>query len=107
MDNPEPAIEKIAENPIDLEIMVQDFILEAKKIEIPNHPFAFNPSIVRWKGALLLSFRSYHPVTRSTNPFGLVWLDEDFNPTSTPQIFELPFKNPVLPSKQQDPDWSQ
>ena len=103
IDNPEPPIEKITENPIDLELMTQDFVLEAKKIEIPEHPFAFNPSIVKWKGSLLLSFRTYHPVTRSTNPFGVVWLDEDFNPIGTPHIFELPFKNPVLPSKQQDP----
>jgi predicted GH43/DUF377 family glycosyl hydrolase len=88
---------------IDLDTFFSDFILETKKIEIPGHPFANNPSITRWKGRLLLSFRSYNMATGSTNPFGLVWLDEEFNPVSTPQIFELPFKNPVLASKQQDP----
>src|SRR5581483_2827196 len=103
IDNPESTMEIDPAEPIDLNLLSQDFILETKKIEVTNHPFAFNPSIVRWKGSLLLSFRTYNPVTRSTNPFGLVWLDESFNPISTPQIFELPFKNPVLPSKQQDP----
>lgn len=98
-----PVEETIDRNPIDLNTMFQDFVLETKKISIEGHPFAFNPSIVRWQGSLLLSFRTYNPITRSTNPFALVWLDEDFNPASTPQIFELPFKNPILASKQQDP----
>jgi hypothetical protein len=88
---------------IDFDKIAQDFVLETKKIKIPGHPFAFNPSMVRWKGALLMSFRTYNPETRSTNPFGLVWLDENFEPIGTPQLFELPFKNPVLMSKQQDP----
>jgi predicted GH43/DUF377 family glycosyl hydrolase len=87
----------------DFDKVDQNFILETKKIEIPGHPYAFNPSIVRWRGALLMSFRTYHPLTRSTNPFGLVWLNDHFEPISTPQLFELPFKNPVLFSKQQDP----
>ncbi|MBS0604492.1 MAG: hypothetical protein JSS60_05575 [Verrucomicrobia bacterium] len=88
---------------VDFDKMAQDFILETKRIEIPGHPCAFNPSIIRWKGSLLMSFRSYDPKTHSTNPMGLIWLDENFNPIGTPQIFELPFKNPVLVSKQQDP----
>ncbi len=87
----------------DFDKVNQNFILETKKIEIPGHPYAFNPSIVRWRGSLLMSFRTYNPLTRSTNPFGLVWLNNDFEPISTPQLFELPFKNPVLVSKQQDP----
>jgi predicted GH43/DUF377 family glycosyl hydrolase len=106
----ESPIELIAEEPaipapekIDLDILTNDFILDKKKIDIPGHPFANNPSITRWKGKLLLSFRTYNMATRSTNPFGLIWLDEDFNPIGEPQIFELPFKNPVLVSKQQDP----
>ena len=82
----------------------QDFILETKRIEFPDFPDAFNPSIIRWQGHLLMSFRCYHPTNGSTNPFALVWLDDDFNPVSDPQVFELPFHNPVLPSKQQIPD---
>lgn len=104
IDNPETIDEKPQGiSLIDFDQMAQSFVLETKKIEIPGHPFAFNPSIVRWKGSLLMSFRSYDPITHVTNPFGLIWLDEDFNPISAPQMFELPFKNPVLISKQQDP----
>jgi predicted GH43/DUF377 family glycosyl hydrolase len=88
---------------LDMEFIVKDFILETKKIEFPEYPGAFNPSIIRWQGSLLMSFRVYNPENGSTNPFALVRLDDHFNPISVPQIFELPFHNPVLPSKQQDP----
>jgi predicted GH43/DUF377 family glycosyl hydrolase len=88
---------------VDFDTMCQHFVLDTKKIEIPGHPFAFNPSITRWRGALLMSFRTYDPQTHSTNPFGLVWLNENFEPIGIPQLFELPFKNPLLSSKQQDP----
>lgn len=88
---------------LDMDDMASDFILETKKIEIPGYPRAFNPSIIRWRGSLLMTFRVLNPVTGSANPFALVWLDEDFNPVSQPQFFELPYHNPVLPSKQQDP----
>jgi predicted GH43/DUF377 family glycosyl hydrolase len=50
-----------------------------------------------------MSFRIYKPQNKSTNPFALVRLNENFEPISVPQVFELPFYNPVLPSKQQDP----
>lgn len=90
-------------NLFDFDRVAQDFILETKKIEIPGHPMAFNPSILRWKGSLLMSFRTYDERTGATNPFGLIWLDESFTPVGNPQLFELPFKNPVLQSKQQDP----
>ncbi len=88
---------------VDIETMMQDFILETKKIEFSKYPNAFNPSLIRWRGRLLMSFRIYNPINYSTNPFALVWLDESFNPIGEPQVFELPFHNPILPSKQQDP----
>src|SRR3990172_2038802 len=53
---------------IDLDLIDQDFILGTKKIEIPDHPFAFNPSIIRWQGHLLMSFRTYHPHTPAPTP---------------------------------------
>ncbi len=87
----------------DMESIVQDFILETKRIEFSEYPNAFNPSIIKWRGGLLMSFRVYNPINGSTNPFALVWLNENFEPITIPQLFELPFHNPVLPSKQQDP----
>lgn len=101
--NPEPEELAPCQEWIDWNQMEQHFILETKKIEVPGHPFAFNPSIVRFQGKLLMSFRTYKPETRSTNPFGLIWLSNTFEPIGEAQLFELPFHNPVLPSKQQDP----
>jgi predicted GH43/DUF377 family glycosyl hydrolase len=100
---PIPESAKLPPDLLDMEQMAQDLILEAKQIRFPEYPGAFNPSIIRWNGRLLLSFRIYNLHTGSTNPFALVWLDENFNPISVPQVFELPYHNPVLPSKQQDP----
>lgn len=105
VEDPTPLVEETMPTPplIDFNDMIQDFVLETKKVEIPGHPFASNPSIIRWKGNLLMSFRTINPVTRSTSPFGLIWLDENYESMGTAQLFELPFKNPLLISKQQDP----
>jgi predicted GH43/DUF377 family glycosyl hydrolase len=64
---------------INLELMSQNFILETKKITIPGHPDAFNPSLVWWKDKLLMSFR-YRDSDGSTNPMCIVRLNEKFKP---------------------------
>lgn len=79
---------------IDMEEKISPFVLETKKIEIPGYPDAFNPSIIRWHGKLLMSFRFRLPITLSTNPIALVWLDEDFNVMSEPQILDIPHPHP-------------
>lgn len=81
----------------------QDFILCTKKLEIPGYPEAFNPSIVRWKEKLLLSFRTYDPVTRSSDLMGLVWLDEDFNILSKPVLLEREGEITCEQSQAKDP----
>jgi predicted GH43/DUF377 family glycosyl hydrolase len=88
---------------IDLEDRIGDFVVETKKLDIPGFPEAFNPSIIRWRGKLLLSFRFYHPETRSTNPIGLVHLDDEFRPIGSPQVLEIPFKDPYSIDRRQDP----
>lgn len=87
----------------DLNKLKQDFVLETKKINVPGFPEAFNPSIVRWQNKLLMSFRSYHPETRSTDLIGLVWLDEQFNPASKPVLLEREGEVTCHPSRAQDP----
>jgi predicted GH43/DUF377 family glycosyl hydrolase len=81
---------------VDLEQYCQDFVLETKKIDIPGHRYAFNPSIIRWNDQLLLSFRIIaNPnvpgkisSSSTESKVGLVWLDDDFNAVSDPQILE-------------------
>ena len=46
-----------ANDKLDLEKKPQDFVLETIKISVPDYPHAFNPSIIRWQGRLLMSFR--------------------------------------------------
>lgn len=78
---------------IDLEDISQNFVIEAKKIEVPGYPNAFNPSIVEWKGNFIMSFRV---ILVPTPPYvnnswtGIVFLDRDFNPIGKPQILSPP-----------------
>jgi predicted GH43/DUF377 family glycosyl hydrolase len=77
----------------------QDFVLESKRIEIPGHPYAFNPSIVNWRGAFLLSFREL-PLSEESFPcpiqssslsqIGLQFLFDDFSLDGKAEILDLP-----------------
>ncbi|MDE3045694.1 MAG: hypothetical protein KGJ02_03525 [Verrucomicrobiota bacterium] len=86
----------------DLETRTQDFVLDVKRIEIPNFPGAFNPSIVRWDGKFLMSFR-IRERGEVIDKFGVIYLDEEFNSIGEAQTFEFRPNNPYFPSKLQDP----
>ncbi len=88
--------------PLDFDQTPSDFIINTKQIVIPNHPHAFNPSIVRWQGKLLLCFRELipsklpsqkrcFPLDTHESRLSLVWLNEEFEPISTPSILELSY----------------
>lgn len=94
---------------IELEEMAPGIVLQVKQIHIPDYPFAFNPSIVRWKGMLLMSFRDiYEPCYVSDldsagySMIGLVFVDENINPISPPQFLDLQGESFVL-SRAEDP----
>jgi len=90
---------------VDLDKYPSDFVLDLKKIDIPGHPDAFNPSIVRWEGSLLMSFREVSKPcfpaipSASESSIGLVWLDDDFNPIS--DAYMLDFGSAI--SRAEDP----
>src|SRR5680860_794343 len=71
---------------INLEATRQDFVLETKQINIEGYPDAFNPSIVRWNGKVLMSFRARDPLTNSASLVGFSWLNENFDPVGNPQM---------------------
>jgi predicted GH43/DUF377 family glycosyl hydrolase len=84
---------------VDLEKFKSEFVLETKKIEIPNHPEAFNASIVSWRGSLILSFRelplsaeavSNQIYSSSISRIGLVFLNSDFAVDGEAYILEIP-----------------
>lgn len=87
---------------IDLNLLSQPFVLEKKQIKIPEYPCAYNPSIVRWNGSILMSFRI---LTGGQNVWyseiGLVWLDDNFKPISKPVLLNTR-KNFLYPSKAED-----
>jgi len=108
--------------PMDLEnVFGHDAVISTKRILIPQFPYAFNPSLVKWKNKLLLSFRAgkeyvyedeiplpsehtfeYDFVDKySPNRMVLVLLDADLNPCSAPQILDVPNYNSTY--RQQDP----
>jgi predicted GH43/DUF377 family glycosyl hydrolase len=75
---------------MNLEENLSDFVLETKRIHIPNYPHAFNAAIVKWHDALLMSFRIIpNPKDSFQSRIGLVWLNENFEPIGEPQILNL------------------
>lgn len=88
---------------IDFEDSIQDFVIETKQIKIPGFPNAFNPSIIKWNGSLLMCFRDIpNPLFSFTSFLYLVYLDDDFNPISTPQKLETQSFLSVIPSRAED-----
>lgn len=88
---------------IDLEAIAQDWVLEAKKIEIPEYPHAFNPSIIRWRNDFLLSFRVIpDPKSPFTSFIGLVWLGSDFSPMGPAQLLQTRSPHSSVPSRAED-----
>ncbi len=105
--------------------MLDDFVLETKRVIIPGYPDAFNASMIRWNKSLLMSFRTggyqaasgpeeylstvlmafrtRDPINGSTNGIGLILLNDSFEPISEPQILEIPHSNPSFMYRQQDP----
>ena len=90
---------------VDLEKNCQDFVVETKRIHIPSYPNAFNPSIIRWKERLWMTFRNIpDPKQSFTSHLGIVEIDEKFKVISTPQFFDLtpPGISFQIPSRAED-----
>jgi predicted GH43/DUF377 family glycosyl hydrolase len=87
----------------DLEKRAQDFVLETRQLHIPGFPHAFNPSIIRWNGELLLSFKIIpNPAASFHSYIGVIWLDENFNPVGKPQILTTRDPSSPIPSRADD-----
>lgn len=86
-----------------LEEMIQDFVIATRKLEIPGYPHAFNPSIIHWRGQLLLSFRIIPDRKQSFNAeIGLVFLNDDFSIRSEPQLLSLRDEYSSSPCRAED-----
>lgn len=87
---------------LDLNEMEQSFVLETKQIHLSGYSDAFNPSIARWRGGVLLNFRIRDPETSATDKFGFTWLDEHFEPIGIPQVLQIDHQDCAY-SELQDP----
>lgn len=87
----------------DLETYSQEFVLETKRIILEDYEHAFNPSIIRFNGQLLMTFRVIPNALFTFNSkIGIVFLDEHFEPKSKPQILDTQDPSTVVPSRAED-----
>jgi predicted GH43/DUF377 family glycosyl hydrolase len=74
-----------------------------RRIEIPGHLGAFNPSIVRYRNRLLMSFKIIpDPKNSFHSRIGLIWLDDEFNPMGEAQLLDTRENLPSIPSRSED-----
>lgn len=92
------------ETVIDWDDYASDFVVDAKQIIIPEYPNAFNPSIIRWKGAFLMTFRFIpYPIFSSMNShIGYVRLNENFEPMGPAKLLETRENTSLVPSRAED-----
>lgn len=97
------SVKQIYAELIDLDTLQQDFVLETKQIHIPEYPHAFNPSIIRFQGRLLLSFRYISDTKfKFVSSIGLIWLNEEFEPVGEPYVLSFRDENSTVPARVDD-----
>lgn len=88
---------------LDLEENRQSFVLRSERLSIPGYPYAFNPGIIRWQGRLLLCFRNIpNPKKSFESQIGLIWLDDNFHPLSSPQMLNTTHPANKAPARAED-----
>jgi predicted GH43/DUF377 family glycosyl hydrolase len=88
---------------VDFEATPHPAVLELKRIQVPGHPYAFNPSFVRWGGLTLMSFRVI-PGNKKTfdSEIGLLWLTDNFEPLGEPYFLSFRDPHDRVPSRAED-----
>ncbi|MGR3952369.1 MAG: hypothetical protein QRY74_05690 [Chlamydia sp.] len=78
-------------------------VLSTKRVSLPGHPNAFNPSIAIWQGKCIMSFREIpNRLEKYRSQIGLVWLNEEGDPISFPQIVETNENGRLTHSRAED-----
>lgn len=75
-----------------------------KRIYLPNHQGAYNPSIIEFTDGYLLTFRFLPDRTHQpwVSQIGVVLLNKSFEPTSEPEILDTRFNFKSTPSQAED-----
>lgn len=82
----------------------EKLVVATKRIFLPEYPNAWNPSIIQVDSQYLLTFR-YCPAPNNesfTSYIGIVVLNDQFEPVSTPQLLNTRNKNSKIPSQSED-----
>ncbi len=82
----------------------QKLVVATKRIYLDQYPNAWNPSILQIDGQYLLTFR-YCPEPNNesfTSYIGIVILNDQFEPASTPQLLNTRSKSSKVPSQSED-----
>jgi len=87
----------------DLDTWMEDFVIKTKQIIVPGYCGAFNASVIRWEGRLLLCFRVRDENMVSTFEIGFIELDNDFNAIGKAHILEVRYEDPTCLQRKQDP----
>ncbi len=81
-----------------------EIVSSVKKISFVKYPGAHNPSIVKTEHGLLLSFRYIPDIEFEPHIsyIGVVFLDENLNPVSEPELLATRPRNSKTPSQSED-----
>jgi predicted GH43/DUF377 family glycosyl hydrolase len=76
------------------------FVLETRRLVIPGHEHAFNPSVIRWGDHMLLTFREISYVlpelpSAAVSNLYVVRINHDFELIGEPQVLELTDHNSI------------
>ncbi len=78
-------------------------VTSTKKINLEGFPQAWNPSLIKTEYGFLMTFRHcLAPVYPWISYIGIVMLDENFNPISTPQLLNTRDPGALTPSQAED-----
>lgn len=82
----------------------QKIVVATKKIDFPDFPSAYNPSIIKTDAGIFLSFR-YQPdfyYDTWVSYIGIVRLNEELEPVGRPQILNTRLYNRIIESHSED-----
>ena len=80
-----------------------NIVTSTKRIDLPQFPGAFNPSLIKVKEGFLLSFRYYPDQSQLwISKIGIVLLDDNLAPVSEPVLLDTRIGNSKIPSQSED-----
>lgn len=78
-------------------------VVMTKRINLNSYPGAYNPSLVKTKDGIFLTFRVLPDMTKlNISKIGIVKLNDALQPASRPELLDTRLTNPTIPSQSED-----